>query len=126
MTRALQRHAGQRGSEWVFEGEMERVWGFKYLRFHSSVEHVNVETDIQTLFSSDSISHMVLTRKARACQSAEQKWPTEAEVMFKGTDVPWVLNSHGVSRRSVVRTKVSVRHLVFLHSIQLKKWPVSM
>lgn len=46
--------------------------------------------------------------------------------MFRGTDVPWVLIVTGSLEGSVVRTKVSVRHLVFLHSIQLKKWPVSM
>ena len=60
MTQGSACHVDQRGSEWVFEGEMKRVSGFKYLLFHSSMEHVNAETNIQTSFSPDSISLIVL------------------------------------------------------------------
>lgn len=70
MTRGAAMPDDQRGSEWVFEGEMKRVSGFKYLPFHSSVEHVNAETNIQTWFSPDSIPHVVLTRNACLRQSA--------------------------------------------------------
>ena len=64
---------GQIGSEWVFEGEVERVSGFKYLLFHSSMEHENAKTNVQALFSQDSVSQAVLTRDACLRQSARRK-----------------------------------------------------
>lgn len=64
MTRGLPCRVDRVGSEWVFEGEMKRVSGFKYLLFHSPMEHVNAETNIQTSFSPDSISLIGLACEA--------------------------------------------------------------
>lgn len=52
------------------------------------MEHVNAETNIQTLFSQDSISHIVLTRNAYLWQSvgwkAGNQLVTEAVGLLRG------------------------------------------